>query len=305
MFGIGAAVQNGITGGIIGFFDHVTGQTIQVTTKVLQYLVFSPTDLAAIPDFQTLLNTVQGLGVAWTIVLTLKELNLNAFDMEGRPPSQIVRGLVMSVIAIYVTPLFVELAITVNNGLCALILTFPTGSQLQDNQLLNTMSASLIAGGNIPGAIGNFLTGDTFVLLLVMLVIGVSLVVVTVNNGVRFIELLFLIAIAPLLASSKVTAGELFDVWGRELIAVVFSEAVQLFAIHFGLAFLVNPPLVIPLGGVSGTPVVGLVIGLGGMIFAIRGPKTLRSIMYRGTSGAGGMRAAGAATLRAIAMVAK
>lgn len=310
LFGIGAAIQNGISQGIIGFLDTITGQVIQATASLLQWLVFSPTDLATIPDFQTLLYTVQGMGVAWSVVLAMKELNMAALDPDGRPPSQVVRGLVIAVVAIYVTPLFVELAVTVNNALCALILRFPLAGQVHDNQLLNDIGKYLIAGGSVPGgdplgALGSVLGTYSFVLLLALIVIAISLVVVAVNNGVRFIELLFLLAIAPLLASSKVTAGELFDVWGRELIAVVFAEAVQLFSIHFGLAFLINPPMVIPLGGVAGSAVPGLVIGLGGMIFAIRGPKTLRAILYRGTSAAGGMQAAGTAALRAIAMAAK
>ena len=306
-FGIGAAINNGISAGITSFFDNLTGQVIGAATQVLQWLVFSPTNLAVIPDFQTLLTWVEGIAVAWSIVLVVKDVNVNMFDPEGRSPNQIVRGLVMAIIAIYVTPLLVEFAITVNNGLCALILSFPIGNQLQDNQILNAISGALMAGGKIviPGAVGSLLQNYTLVLLMALIVIGVALVFVAVNNGVRFVELLFLIAVAPLLASSKVTGGDLFDIWGRELIAVVFQEAVQVFALHFGLAFLINPPMIIPLGGVSGSGAVGLVIALGGMIFAIRGPKTLRSLLYRGTSATGGMQAAGTAALRAIAMAAK
>lgn len=310
-FGINAAIQNGISQGITAFLDNITGQVIQAATGLLQWLVFSPTNLAAIPDFQTLLTWVEGIATAWAIVLTMKDVNVNSFDPEGRSPNQVVRGLVMAIVAIYVTPLMVEFAITVNNGLCALILSFPLGSQLSDNKVLNAMGSAIIqvgAGTALTGVNGAFgtlgsLFGTyTFVLSLALIVIAIALVIVAINNGIRFIELLFLIAIAPLLAASKVTGGELFDVWGRELIAVVFSEAVQLFSIHFGLAFLINPYFANTLQGPSA--VAGVVIGLGGMIFAVRGPKTLRMILYRGTTGGGGMQMAGQVAMRAIAVAA-
>ena len=306
VFGIGQAIQTGIANSIQSEMATIVGQAIDGAVKLLDYFVYSPTDLAAIPSFQAILYGIQTIATSLALMIFVKEQFVNANDPDGRSPSQIIVAFIKTSVLIYVLPLIVDFFVTINNDLCQMILHVDLGSAIKDNQVIQQMGTTIsssnftvaMTSGREFGNIGLLFGDYIFVFLMVMIVLAVSMFFVAIYNGVRYIELLFLIAVGPFLAISKTAGGDLFEIWMREMLAVVFAEAVQLFSIHFGLLFLIDPQFS-SLGGSSAVATVS--IGIGGMIFAIRGPKTLRQLMYKGTSGGGGgLRAMGTIAMAVI-----
>ena len=210
VFGIGQAIQTGISNSIQSELAMIVGQAIDGAVKLLSYFVYSPTDLAAIPTFQNILYGIQGIASALALMMYVKEQFVNANDPDGRPASQIIVSFVKSVALIWGLPLIVDFVVTINNDLCQMILNSSLGTAVNDNQVIQKMGNTLssqnfvasMATGSEFGSIGTLVGDYFFVFLLVMAVLAVSMLFVAIYNGVRYVELLFLIAAAVF--------------WGRE-----------------------------------------------------------------------------------------
>ena len=296
VFGIGQAIQTGIANSIDTEIANIVGAWLNTAMWLLDWVVLVPTNLTdVIPSFTTIMISVRTLATLLALVSYSVEMFKTIHDPEGRSVSSIIVSFFKAAVLINAIPYILDFFLAINNGLVATIQSAPFGSMLSQNQTLKDIANSMInfsTGqsttfntaylGPMAGVFGEYMV----VSFVVVGLIAVALIAVAISNGVRYVELVFLLGIGPFLAATKTTGSDLYDVWGREMLAVVFSQAVQLFSIKIGLLFLFDPPSVPSLNGPS--IISGMIIGFGGLIFAMRGPKTLRQLMYRGSSQGGG-----------------
>ena len=283
------SIQNTIISSIEAFLQQAEGQIIQFSVNLLNFLIFSPTDLASIPGYLLILHSIQGIATAIALLLAVKEFFASNFDPDGRSPQEIVLGLIKSVALIFGIPFIFHFLIDINNGLANMIMHISISQAITDSSTLKAIGTAMVAGSPLSAAspvMGGMVSQWIFAELLVVAIIAVALITVAIQNGIRFVELLFLLAAGPLLATTKVSNSDLFDVWGREVLAVIFAESVQVFSLHMGIVLLTVPLPITSLAG-SGVGVASFVVGIGGFLFAMRGPRTLRQLMFRAGGGGG------------------
>lgn len=123
--------------------------------------------------------------------------------------------------------------------------------------------------------------GGTLILLIGVLAVGFFLLGVTA--GIRYIDLIICILVAPFVAISAVRSYEAINIWVRETTAVVFTQAIHILLLEVLLNIMVN---------VSG--VMMLLLCIGCLSVMIKGPNVLRKFMYSTGAGSSTVSAAGA-----------
>ena len=261
VFGIGQAIQTGIANSIDTEIANIVGSWLDTAMKLLDWVVLTPTNLTdVIPSFTTIMIYVRAIATAIAALSYGIEMMKSTTDPEGRSVSSIIVSFFKAGFLINLIPYILEFFLVINNGVVAAIQSAPFGSMLSQNQTLKDIANSMInfsTGqsstfntaylGPLAGVFGEYMT----VAFIVIGVITVAVMAVAISNGLRYVELLFLLAAGPLLAATKVSGSDLYDIWGREMLAVVFSQAVQLFSIKIGLMFLFDPPSIPSLNGPS------------------------------------------------------
>lgn len=123
------------------------------------------------------------------------------------------------------------------------------------------------------------------ILIILFLILAIAFVALSIVAGLRYVEIIILIMLAPLAAVSIVRSNELLDVWMRESITVVFTQPVQVFllALLLNIVSKMNDPY-----GVFSLSIACLII-------MITGPQVLRKFLYNTGTGSAGVKAIGGA----------
>jgi len=142
----------------------------------------------------------------------------------------------------------------------------------------------------IPGEIGPFdiLLNPkklSAIIIILFLILAIAFVALSIVAGMRYVELIILIMLAPLAAVSIVRETELLDVWLRETITVVFTQPVQIFL----LALLMN--VVAKMNDPFGV----FTVAIACLVLMITGPQVLRKFLYNTGTGSAGVKAIGGA----------
>ncbi|WP_101809555.1 conjugal transfer protein TrbL family protein [Paenibacillus pasadenensis] len=143
-------------------------------------------------------------------------------------------------------------------------------------EIIKTLNVDLT--GNLNAL--NFYGGRDIVLFLAFIVFIVALIGVTISNTIRFAELCVLYCIAPIMAVSHAGKGEAFQIWVTQAIAVTFTQSIQFFLIALTFEFLGNMEL---------NSWTQMVAPIGACVIAVKGPQSLKQLMY--SSGVGGFGA--------------
>lgn len=122
------------------------------------------------------------------------------------------------------------------------------------------------------------------------LVIGVSILICGIIGGIRYIELIISILIAPIAAVSAVGDSDSLNIWTRETICVVFTQAIQVLLIEILLKILT-----------SVTGIMLAVLAVGCVAVMIKGPQVLRRFLYSTGMGASSISFVGQSS-RLVAM---
>lgn len=123
------------------------------------------------------------------------------------------------------------------------------------------------------------------ILIILFLILAIAFVALSIVAGLRYVEIIILIMLAPLAAVSIVRSNELLDVWMRESITVVFTQPLQVFllALLLNIVSKMNDPY-----GVFSLSIACLII-------MITGPQVLRKYLYNTGTGSAGVKAIGGA----------
>ncbi|UOE78370.1 conjugal transfer protein TrbL family protein [Parageobacillus thermoglucosidasius] len=152
-------------------------------------------------------------------------------------------------------------------------------------KLINEGGVEIKPDGSIFTAITSIQNLTTIVVIL-MLIFFVSFFILGIIAGIRYIEIIYLILIAPFVAVSIVRSGDSLDVWIRETVAVVFTQAVH----AFGIQLLANI-----IGKLDQHPIEAYILAIGCLAVILRGPQYLRRFLYNTGVGSAVTRSVGQA----------
>lgn len=110
-----------------------------------------------------------------------------------------------------------------------------------------------------------------FALGALLLVFAVGVFIMAFVAAIRYVDLMFLGIIAPIMSVSKADTGEFFDTWTREAIAVTFAQPLQMLCCVFIVNFAANIPF----------DRIAVLLMIGAVVVAIRGPQALRQLAYK------------------------
>lgn len=128
-------------------------------------------------------------------------------------------------------------------------------------------------------------------LIIMFVLFSIALIGLSIVSGIRYVEIIILTLIAPLAAVSIVRGGDLLDAWIRETIAVVFTQALQVFL----LQILANV-----IGKMHASPLETYIPAIGLVVVMIMGPNALRKFVYSTGAGSAGVRQVGNAGRMAV-----
>lgn len=115
----------------------------------------------------------------------------------------------------------------------------------------------------------------------------VAVVALTISNAIRLAELCFLYIIGPIMAVSHAGKGESFQIWIMQAVAVSLTQCVQFLLV--GLSLNLSADLM------REVTLESLLLPIGSVVVAIRGPQLLKQFMY--TTGTGGAISSAAKTV--------
>lgn len=128
-------------------------------------------------------------------------------------------------------------------------------------------------------------------LIIMFVIFSIALIGLSIVAGIRYVEIIILTLIAPLAAVSIVRGGDLLDAWIRETVAVVFTQALQVFL----LQVLANV-----IGKMNSSPLEMYIPAIGVTVVMIMGPNALRKFVYSTGAGSAGVRQVGSAGRMAV-----
>lgn len=206
------------------------------------------------------------LAVAWNC---LKQVSGNTFGNEDVSIGTIVIRIVIAGALIWFLPWSVpEIFIRANNALIGLINS--VGLQGFTPNTLNS--------------IGDFIKAANFnwIFLFLVLIIALGLCVIAILGGIRYIELIIAVLVAPFVACRFVDKPESTSVWVREVVALTFTQALHVFLLRVLASILTSVNnLAMP------------ILAIGVVVVMIRGPYVLRKFLYTTGIGSAGVSTVG------------
>jgi len=273
-----------LSSGIESLLTAILNELIKFGMGILSGVLVTPFDFSAIPGYTELKGWLIAASLSWMAVLVAKEYLVGMYDgYEEIHPMKILQNTITSGVLITASPLIITGIILPATGLVLDEIQKVMGSA---STLGHDMSShlTLVAGTGFGEAsiVALIPEGGFWVAVLVAASFLFVALWVAFSSGMRWIELIFLALIGPVLAISKASYNNSWDLWVRETIAVAASQSIQAFSVLLGMDLLLNPLSDIHAGANVG---MYLFISIGSFIFAIRGPKTLRTILGAPSNG--------------------
>ncbi|MNW32173.1 hypothetical protein D3C74_91090 [compost metagenome] len=185
----------------------------------LQQWVFHPVnimeELMVKETIQAIQYVALGLLVLNVMVEILKSMYEEGYGQGGLPIDAIITKTIKSFALIYLSPwIMTDILLKANDKLLEVV------SMLGGNEIMVTIQDSFLQENTI-------LNGGFMIMSLVFLIYGIGLVVLAILAGFRYVQLIYLTSLSPLLAVSSSGKGEAYNTWIRESVAVVFTQSFQ------------------------------------------------------------------------------
>lgn len=242
----------------------------------LELFMLKPTDFSKYPKINTLYEFVFSLAASLCIVFVAWSLLNIMFNhlagVQSRSIAEVMTKAIMSFILAASAPwLLKEVLLRLNNAIVKYFL----------DQGLDTSALQEFA--TIPNTTG-------LAIFLMAFVIVILFVLLAMQYIQRLGEYIVLLVTSPIAAQSIVTENfEIFSVWWREAISVIFSQAFQV-----SLLWLI-------LNLFTGTQKLeDYLFAIGLMIILLKGPKYIRQFLYSSGAGKTAIGMAGGASKMAI-----
>lgn len=160
--------------------------------------------------------------------------------------------------------------IPINNAVIGLIQTVGVKIEVSQFQKLLGLTGGLQSLG--------------LTMIFMMVILGFAFVLLGVLGGVRYLELLISIIFAPIAATSAVSGGESIQIWYRETIAIVFTQAIHILLLEMLLKII---------GSVEG--IMMAVLSIAVIVVMLKGAQLLRTFTYSVGVGSATVSAVGSA----------
>jgi len=253
-----------ISGSFWKAMDTLIENTLNYMYNFLSQVIVQPTDPSKyIQNFDQYLKGVQffagGLLVIFVIWSVFRQLSGVMYTDEKSMGSYFIH-ITFAGALIYILPKTVTLVfLPINMAL----INFIGSVGIDVSRIDNTMQT----------AWGGIMQEEFSKLMFLILIIAIF--VLGIAGAIRYIETLIAILISPLVALSLINNSDGFQVWLRELIAIVFTQTIH---------FLILQILLSIIGGVENITLM-IVLSIGTIAVGLRGPQILRQYLYRtGTS---------------------
>lgn len=265
-----------VVDGITGFFAKLAGEIITNAFSLISDLILTSPDIDKYIKVSEYVKYIQIIAGGLLVVLVayevFKQLSGGMIQAEEKSISSICLQTVWAAFLIYFLPKSVtKIFIPINNHLI----------ELMQGINIKVEASSLQKFLTIYNPAQGFASLGIFMVLM-LVVLGVGFLIIGIAGGIRYIEILMCVVFAPFSALSAVGNGEGIQIWIRETIAAVFTQAVHVFLLQVLLKVI---------GVVQGPTMVLLCLGI--IVVMLRGPKVLRNFLYSSGVGSGAVSAAG------------
>lgn len=154
---------------------------------------------------------------------------------------------------------------------------------IKNNQIASTIINTI--AGISPGTMISVATGGAIVIAAIALGLAALIVIFFFQACVRYGDLIYLQALAPVAAATYVNeTTDYVSVWWREMMSVTFQLPLQVLCLYGGLSEFAEPSLV------------HVMVGIGLLILMVRTPAILRNFMYSTGTGRAAMSVIGGTT---------
>lgn len=261
-------IASGLKNGFWSFIADIISNVFTEAFKLMTDYVLKRTDV------NVYINTNLYLPYLYAIAFPLLSLAVvfeafkqNAGGMipeEEKSFGTIALRTVFAGFLIYFLPKTVNLIfLKLNNALMDLINSI--GIEVNFSSLEETINLFNVQSG--------FATiGATMILLLLVLAVG--FLILGFASGIRYVELVLCVLLAPIVAVGAVRNGDSLNVWIRETVAITFTQSIHLILLKILMSII---------GKVQGPMMVILCISV--IAVMLQGPKVLRTFLY--SSGVG------------------
>lgn len=210
---------------------------------------------------------IYSIAGALLVICIIKEaIKIQVGTAENRSISHLSLRVVVSGVSIFFLPWSLKnIMLPMNNYLMQLVNAI--GVEITVDKMKEIFVRTLFDGGT---------TVATTIVMLV-LVWAIALAIFSISAGIRYGELILAVLIAPIISTSFIKDGEGIQAWFVDTVCIVFTQLIHLILLQILIQINMN---------VNNTGVIQLIISIGVIVVALRGPKVLRKYLF--TSGVGG-----------------
>lgn len=221
--------------------------------------------------FQAIAGSLLVVAVVWEM---FKQSSGGMINVEEKSTGTYMVQVIWAAFLIYFLPKSVEVIfLPLNNAGVKLIQELGNKVEISTFQKI-TMQYDLVQGFMNLGAL----------LLILLLILSIGFIVLGIAAGIRYVELILCVLIAPFCAVSAIKNGDAIAVWVRETTAIVFTQLMQVFLLK-----LISVTILTVEGPMM------ILICIGTLVVALRGPQVLRTYLYSTGVGSAGVSAVGGA----------
>lgn len=264
-----------LTNAILNFFANVASDLMTNAFNLISNTILKTNNLNEYFNVSLYLVYVQiiaggllSVKVVWEV---FKQASGGMIPTEEKSIGTYALQVVWGGALIYALPKAVTMVLLpINNALIGLIQTIGVKIEVSQFQKMLGLTGGLASLGST--------------MIFMMFILGIAFFILGILGGVRYIELLIAILFAPIAATSAVDGGEGIQVWGRETIAVVFTQTIHVLLLQM---------LISIIGKVDGVMMVVLCLGV--IVVMLKGAQLLRTFTYRVGVGSAAVSAVGGA----------
>lgn len=275
-------ITDAISNGFWKMLSNFATDTLNSAIELIIDVVVKLSSIDQYFDTGRYLPYIYAIAGAILVLCVVKEaLKIQAGISEDRSISNLAMRIIVAGTSIYFLPWMLKnVLIPANNFLMDLINSI--GIEITVDKMKEILTSAILSEGT---------SVATFVVV-IFTVWAVSLAIFSVAAGIRYAELILAILMAPIIATSFVKDGEGITAWIMDTICLVFTQSIHLIL----LQVLLQVNLTAGNGGM-----IPLIISIGIVTVALRGPKVIKKYLY--TSGVGGASVGAAGNAGRMAMM--
>jgi len=261
-------IEEAVSGFFYKIIDSMNSWLISQTIPLIKSTVLDPTDPGR---YLSNWNNLQNMSVllasslfsVFVVMAVFRQIS-GTLSTGDRSVGKYVIDISMAGLLIFFLPLSVtKVLLPINN----ILINKLSEVGVSADKLKNVLELSTSSGYG--------LTQEFNLYGVLALILIIAFIVLAIAGAIRYIETLLIILVAPLFALSLINNSDGVQIWFREAISVIFTQTIHFLMILFILS---------TVGGVEST-FVSIMLTIGAIAVALKGPQILRQFLYRTGTG--------------------